>query len=198
MPSPRFERLPPERRAQILDVATSHIAREGPAAASYNQIIAAAGISKTSAYLYFDGKEDLIGEVFRALGARLSERLGGWRPAPSARAFWTRLRATSQALQGYLVEHPDDLALLGHLPPDATPLDGDSWLAAVVENGQALGVIRRDVELPLLTSATRAVLRVGDAHVLGAMLQGEAADDAPVWALLRGMWRPPTSRGGSR
>jgi AcrR family transcriptional regulator len=196
MPSPRFLRLDPTRQAQILDVAAAHVARAGPEAASYNQIIAEAGISKTSAYLYFDGKDDLVREVFRALAARVSSLIGPWRPVECAASFWAQLASTSRALQQHLAEHPETLALLRHAPADA-PFDGeDAWFADLLANGQAVGVIRGDVPGSLLAAATRAVLRAGDAWVVAAMCEGAPGDDAPVWALLAGMWRDPGAGGG--
>lgn len=196
MPSPRFARLPPERRAHILGVAAAHIARDGADAASYNQIIAEAGISKTTAYLYFDGKDDLVRAVFGALSLRLADQLGRWRPTESAAAFWSQLADTSRALQQHLVDHPDELALLARAPAEAIAEGGDAWLAEMLSDGQARGVIRTDIPGALLAAATRALLRVGDAHVVAALHAGEPTDDEPVWALLASMWRAPSAGVG--
>jgi AcrR family transcriptional regulator len=187
MPSPRFHRLAPERRAAILEVARRHFAA-GVAAASYNQIIVDAGISKTTAYLYFDGKDDLVAEVWRELMARLGDVIGPWQPASSARTFWRRLSATSDALRRHLVAHPDDLALLGQpvVVPESATLE--QWFVDLVEDGIALGIIRTSVSRPLLVAATVAVFRVADAQVIAAMLRGEPGDAAPGWALLRALW----------
>lgn len=191
MPLPRFERLPEERQRHILAVATQHVAQVGPAAASYSQIVAEAGISRTSAYLYFDGKDDLVAEVYRGLGARLTRALGAWSAADHAEGFWSQLRATSAALQRHLVDHPDDLALLASAPAELGQDFGQPWLEAALHDGRRLGVVRDDVPAPLMLAATQAVLRVGDEHVITAMLAGQPADDTPVWSLLRGLWSGP-------
>jgi AcrR family transcriptional regulator len=194
VPSPRYARLAPERRTHILAFARRHLAA-GVEAASYNQIIADAGISKTTAYLYFDGKQDLVDEVWRDVLARLAEVMGPWRPAGSVRGFWRRLEATSDALRRHLVEHAEDLALLGQsvaVPESATL---EKWFADLVANGVGLGIIRTDVPRPLLVAATIAVFRVADEHVLAALLRGEPGDPEAGWRLLRALWgATPTSR----
>lgn len=193
MPSPRFGRLPPERRAQILTVARAQLAR-GADAASYNQIIADAGISKTTAYLYFDGKDDLVAEVWRDLLERLGEVLGPWRRAASAGDFWRQLASASDALRRHLGTHPDDLALVAQAPARADPSPLDGWFVDLVDNGVELAVIRDDLPRPLLVAATAAVFRAVDAYVLEQVLQGRRVDAEPGWALLRGLWAPPPKR----
>ena len=59
MPRPRFDKLPPERQATILDAATVEFATAGYENASLNRIIERAELSKGATYYYFDGKEDL-------------------------------------------------------------------------------------------------------------------------------------------
>jgi AcrR family transcriptional regulator len=197
MPSPRYGRLAPERRAHILEVARRHLAA-GVEAASYNQLIADAGISKTTAYLYFDGKHDLVGEVWRDLLVRLAEVMGPWRPAGSPRGFWRRLEATSDGLRRHLVEHPEDLALLGQsvaVPESATL---ERWFIDLIDDGVGLGVIRTEVARPLLLAATIAVFRVADEHVLGALLRGEPGDPESGWRLLRALWGATPARVSTR
>jgi len=197
MPSPRFGRLPEERRARILGVARSHLAR-GADLAPYNLIIADAGISKTTAYLYFDGKGDLIAEVQRDLAERLSAVIGSWRPVRSVRTFWAQLRATSDALHRHLVEHPDDLALLGQGFGESDTKDSDAWFVAMLEDGVLHGVIRGDIDSGLLLAATRAVFREADKYVLAGLLRGSPIDPKPVWELLRGLWSAPVRGRGAR
>ena len=198
MPSPRFRRLPVARRRHLLDVARHHLARDGAQTASYNQIIADAGISKTSAYLYFDGRDDLVAEVFRDLGVRLAACLGAWQPVTSPKAFWKQLRAASDALRRHLVDHPDDLALVARPLPGWEPLAAEPWLDAMLADGRAHEVVRRDIDPELMRSATLALLQVGDAYVIDDLLAGGRGDAAPVWKLLKAMWRVPRSQRSAR
>ncbi|MFG3442212.1 TetR/AcrR family transcriptional regulator [Nonomuraea sp. NPDC047897] len=186
MPLPRFYRLPTDRREAILRVARAHFARDGADRASYNQIIAELGISKTSAYQYFDGKEDLFRGVLDDVHARMSQALGDWRDAGTAEQFWERLRAASNRLVAHGLAHPEDLALL-----DArTAQDPAPWLAPVIDNGRALGVIRTDVDRELMLAATAAVLRVADVWLATRLRDGATVPDV-TWSLVRGLWRKP-------
>lgn len=191
MPAPRYQRLPRERQAEILAVARRHFARDGAEGASYNKLIADAGISKTTAYLYFDGKDDLLAEVRRDLHARLAAVLGTWDEAAHADAFWAQLATASEALVRHLQSHPDDLALLQQphqAPPELAP---ERWFDALLTNGCALGVIRREVPRLLLRSATMALFRALDEWALASLGRGEPVSFEGAWALLRGLWGSP-------
>ncbi|TDC27358.1 TetR/AcrR family transcriptional regulator [Kribbella albertanoniae] len=186
MPLPRFSRLAGERRELILRVARAHFARDGLDRASYNQIIAELGISKTSAYQYFDGKEDLFAAVIEDVHTRMLQALTPWQDADSAEEFWTRLKEASERLTAHGLAHPDDLALLNA----STAQDPAPWLAPVLDNGRAIGVIRTDVDRELMLTTSAAVLRAADLW-LAARLQ-EGVESAPVvWSLLGGLWRQP-------
>jgi len=185
---PRFERLPPERRAELLAVAQRHLARDGRSGASYNQIIADAGLSKTSAYLYFDGREDLVRAVVSVVVARLEAVLGGWQPVTSEEAFWSQLSAQSAALRSYLATHAEDLAVLSMLEPGEWP-HAQVWLEATLENGRAVGVVRGDVPAPVMASVTRAVFTALDGLAVEALLAGGAVDESLGRTLLEGLWR---------
>ncbi|MEV7563005.1 TetR/AcrR family transcriptional regulator [Streptomyces sp. NPDC089795] len=205
-PLPRFHRLPAERQEAILAVARAHFAEHGPAAASYNKIIEAAGFSKTAAYQYFDGREDLLAAVLDDVLDRLLGVLGPWAPARDEADFWARLEAGSHALVAHLGAHPDDLALADAAVGRA---QGDVWLAwfgAVVEDGQRLGFIRTDVAPALLVGATAAVMRAADEWALGA-LRAAPPERSParavpggeqVWSLLRGLWSGGADAGAGR
>ncbi|WP_218952128.1 TetR/AcrR family transcriptional regulator [Amycolatopsis anabasis] len=187
MPLPRFTRLPGDRRAEILRTAREMFAEHGPDTASYNKIIAAAGISKTAAYHYFDGREDLLSAVLDDLLARLHGSLGPWREAASPAEFWRGLRDGFARLHGHLAERPDDLALVDVALARVPDHRFDAYLGALIDNGRALGVIRADVDRELLLAATAAVFRVLDNWML-------ARPDAPAdalrqaWGLLAGLW----------
>ncbi|GIE31339.1 hypothetical protein Ait01nite_043840 [Actinoplanes italicus] len=181
MPLPRFDRLSPESRAAILAVARSHFARDGRDGASFNRIIADAGISKTSAYHYFDGKDDLFAAVAADTAGRVLAVLGPWEPVDGAGELWERLADGSRRLLGHLREHPDDRAVLAADAPDAG--QGDPWIAAMVADGVRIGLIDAGPGIELLTAATAAVIGVADARAL----QG-TGDGGELRTLLERLW----------
>lgn len=61
----QFEEIREERRAQIMDTALEHFAREGFHATTINHIARHAGISKGLMYNYFESKEALLYEIVR-------------------------------------------------------------------------------------------------------------------------------------
>ncbi|MGW6838741.1 TetR/AcrR family transcriptional regulator [Streptomyces sp. NPDC054949] len=201
MPLPRFERMPAERREAILGVARHHFAEHGPDGASYNKIIEAAGFSKTAAYHYFDGREDLLAAVLDGVLARLLGALGPWRPACDEAEFWSRLDVGAGSLAAHLANHPDDLVLADAAIGPAHEGPWTAWFDALVTNGQQLGVIRTDVDRSLLVAVTSAVVRAADAWALARMRSDSAGPPdgttdaategdagAPLWSLLRGLW----------
>lgn len=190
MPLPRFLRLPKERQRDILAVARALFARDGIAGASYNQIISDAGISKTAAYQYFDGKEDLAATVLADVRERVLGVLGTWEAAPSARAFWERLRQSSARLVEHLAKNQEDLALVGASSGGAQDEMGMAWFEAVVDDGLRLGVIRKDVDRALLLGVTRAFFQAADTWALQGMRAGTQVEMSPAWSLLEGLWAP--------
>ncbi|MBB1253777.1 TetR family transcriptional regulator [Streptomyces sp. OF3] len=195
MPLPRFERLPADRRESILGAAREQFAAHGAESASYNKIIEAAGISKTAAYHYFDGREDLLAAVLDGVLDRLLAALGPWRPAGDPAEFWARLGEGAAALADHLRRHADDLALADAAIDRAADGPWTGWFDAVVSDGQRLGVVRTDVDRGLLVAATAAVVRAADAWALARMRGGaadapasELSDGRQLWPLLRGLW----------
>ncbi|MEU7607389.1 TetR/AcrR family transcriptional regulator [Streptomyces sp. NPDC041003] len=207
MPLPRFDRLPAERRELILGVARRHFAEHGTEGASYNKIIEAARVSKTAAYHYFDGREDLLTAVLDGVLERLLDALGPWVPARDEADFRSRFAAGSVALAAHLRDHPEDLALADAAIGRTHAGPWLNWFGALVTDGQRLGVIRGDVDHGLLVSVTAAVIRAADAWALARMTThtatqtetpteplAQAADfsegeaSAQLWSLLHGLW----------
>lgn len=201
MPLPRFLRLPAEQQARILATAREHIAEHGHES-SYNQIIADAGISKASAYHYFDGKADLFAEVRRALHREIAAFIGPWKPARTSTGFWKQLRAESDRLRAHFVAHHGDLRVLAVTQGDGEAAVFDPWFDALVDNGVALELIRADVDRSLIRDATRALFAVFDARAIAAMharhSSKSADDDEQSWELLRSLWSPAPRKRGAR
>jgi hypothetical protein len=148
------DRLAPDMLSHHLAHIRSRVARRPllppPRPQRSHHTIKVAGISKTSAYQYFDGREDLLSIVLTGVRARLIECLGQWTDTATAEQFWRQLPGAADRLRRHLAEHPDDLALADAAEAAAARAaavesEAQHWLAAVVANGRTLGVIRADV-----------------------------------------------------
>ncbi|MHC6624858.1 TetR/AcrR family transcriptional regulator [Streptomyces globosus] len=188
MPLPRFDRLPPETRAAVLAAARGHFARDGKDAASFNRIIAEAGISKTSAYHYFDGKDDLFAAVAADAAARALAALGPWEDAATERRFWEQLTDGTARLSAHLRDHPDDRAVLAAAGGAA---DDGGWTARLVENGLRIGLIDPLADRELLTAATRALIDAADAWALARPPLPAARTAETLRTLLTRLWTAP-------
>lgn len=157
MSLPRFNRLPPAQRSRILGVARRAFASDGFGAVSYNQLILEVGISKTSAYQYFDGKDDLFQSVLDDVVRRVVGALGAWEPSGNSDTFWSQLVAGSDRLVDHLASNPDDLALMDAALSREPGDEAEAWMRSLLADGARLGVIDSLLEPDLLISVTAAV-----------------------------------------
>lgn len=169
MPFSRFARMPEEKRERLLTTAAQEFATYGYEGASLNRILETAQIAKSSAYYYFADKADL----FATVAAWSVDRLRLAVPVEAiaelaADTFWTTItethgeslrRAQQQpwlfgaaraALQltAESLEHESLRDLAAHLT---------AGMNALIEKGQALGLIRTDLPTGLLETWFRAV-----------------------------------------
>ena len=115
MPLPRFSRLPADEQRRILDAARAAFAAIGPDRATYADVIASTGISKSSAHNYFDGRDDLVDAVLDDVADRLGPRLEPGDPQSDAASFWAQFAAITARLEQHLATQPDDL--VSSIPP---------------------------------------------------------------------------------
>ena len=197
MPLPRYFRLPESQREHILSVARASFATDGVDRASYNAIIDKAGISKTSAYQYFDSRSDLLGAVIADLIKNATSALGPWSVAPDPQAFWVQLDAASSRLLSYIATNPDAGAILAQQPQGAGPDPG--WLRKVIENGIDLEMIRIDLDQQLLFTATAKMFEAIDDWALRGLTRGAekppaVSDLTDAWHLLARLWGTPDDK----
>lgn len=193
MPLPRFDRLAAARRREILDVATTRLARDGIDTASYNQILSEASLPKASAYHYFDGRADLVETVLRDVAGQVFGALGDWVPQPTVDDFRIALAGAAERLTAHLVTHPDHRALAPAILRLTADLPGPrAWVDAAVTNGREIGLIRADLPHELMAGATLAVLQAIDSWAIARMLTSPddqpPVDPATALSLLEGLW----------
>lgn len=160
MPRPRFTALDPAKRRAILDAAADVFASDGFAGASYNQIIARAGVSKGAMYYYFDDKADLYRTVIRDVAERMKSASRGLGEFADARSFWTAVRSLCARMLAFVGEEPRLPGLAksllaaseGPLAEElAQTIDGmRAYTEALLDGGREVGAVRDDIPAPLL------------------------------------------------
>lgn len=88
------------RTDQILEAARRVIGEIGFAEASIDRIAEAAGVARSTLYVYFDGKEDLLNQCIAQLREGLAERVRG--AVEAARGTEARLAAFLEAHFDYI------------------------------------------------------------------------------------------------
>jgi AcrR family transcriptional regulator len=172
MPRPRFERLPADKRARILEAAAKEFATHGYGSASLNHILEDAEISKGAAYYYFDDKADLYLTTLRTYLEELWAELAFDLDRFSAVTFWSEVAALYRQLFTRYYERPWVLGItksggpmsreaLVEGPMAALSESAQGLLAQVVQRGRELGLIREDLPDGLLQAL---VMGIDDAH----------------------------------
>ena len=165
----RFLELAPARQEKIFDAAAEEFSSRGYEAASVNRIIDHAGISKGSLYYYFDDKEDLFATVIERAFNRLKDGAGFVSPDElTADTFWNNFRDLMRRSVDFFQRNEwyVRLARSYHQLRATAPTSpatqrvlelGRDYIRTILERGQELGVVRRDLPLELLVEVTMAV-----------------------------------------
>ncbi|MFL5701307.1 MAG: TetR/AcrR family transcriptional regulator [Ktedonobacteraceae bacterium] len=154
-----------KKRAQIRTAAKELFLRSGFQGTSTDAIAAAAGVSKETLYRYYASKEDLFMDVVRSL---TTERLhlAQWTERSTEPTSRQDLRILLRAIARQVVEtmvQPEYQAIvrlmLAELPrfPELGPLfrqtipePANKALLTLLHQGQAHGVVRQHINLPLI------------------------------------------------
>lgn len=162
MPKPRFLKLEPEQQRDILQNAAVEFAEHGLEAASMNQIIARCGVSKGAMYYYFSGKEDLYRTVLQHSFGELRQVLHDIPQPQDVEQFWPQLRAFFALGLRWFRANPAALtlfeqAITAHTGQDGVPVGLEALaehlaqpMAALLDQGQTLGSVRRDLPTDIL------------------------------------------------
>jgi AcrR family transcriptional regulator len=162
MPRPRFQNLAEEKRLALLEAAAKEFAEHGYEQASLNRILEAGGMSKGAAYYYFDDKADVFVTTIRHYLDTIFVELTKHLMQFEADVFWTNFKQIY--LEHLLVNTREESwrfgvarALFGlaeaqraHPEIQATFAKINQWVENLIEQGQAIGVIRSDLPKSLL------------------------------------------------
>jgi AcrR family transcriptional regulator len=168
MPRPRFEKLTDEKRELILEATAKEFAANGYAQASLNRILENAGISKGAAYYYFDDKADLYMTAVQHYSSQVLESINLEPETLTAETFWETM---AEVYRQQFSEYQERPWVLG-LTKSGAPFTGTELLSGplaefwqemqmtlvyFLQTGQALGVVRTDLEMELLVALLVAV-----------------------------------------
>jgi AcrR family transcriptional regulator len=165
-PRPRFEKLDPEKKEQILEAAADEFAARGFDAASINKIIERAGISKGAAYYYFDDKSDMYVTVIEDAIGKIKAWVGGYDPdALTTENYWERLGEFSRRSMQFMIDNPWAMRLFksfyeymdNHSQDPGIKLlwkGARRFTRGFIERGQELGTIRDDLPVELAVEIT--------------------------------------------
>jgi AcrR family transcriptional regulator len=177
MPRPRFDKLPLERREQIMEAAAREFAENGYEGASLNRILNQAGVSKGAAYYYFDDKADVFKTVAMYYQRLFLEHIVIDVETLTAETYWPAITQLYHNQFTNTVRYPWGLAAAkasSKLNKDvlSNPVLAEtfdqmrSWLKALLKRGQILGVVRTDLPDELITSLVTHIDEASDQWVL--------------------------------
>ena len=177
MPRPRFARLDPERRRQILEHAAEEFAAHGYQQASLNHIIEALGLNKGVFYYYVDGKTDLFAAVMRMVWDTAMPAEAIDVDHLSAETFWPSLQRLLRENHRRMRERPwlaGILRMLLDAPPaagvDAVIAEQLSqahlWVTGLLRRGQDVGAVRTDMPADLLLDVITKADQAADRWLL--------------------------------
>lgn len=170
---PRAKQRTPELRDRVLHVAVATLARDGVAGFTTRKVAVAAGTSTGAVYELFGDKAGLVREVFFEGFRLLRRRFDELEPAADPVAG---LRQVLLAVRAFIGEEPVLAGVMFSQPFAAFDPGPDE---------RAAGASVRELIVDRVQRCRAAGLVVGDdtdiAHVLLALVQGLAAQEAAGW-----------------
>lgn len=177
MPRPRFQKLAPEKRKALLDVAAEEFAEKGFADASYNRIIEKSGLAKGVLYYYFDDKEDLYLTVLERALSQMMEQVELLASPQSASDFWVSCRRAYLQILQYALKNPQIARLArSYVHARFTPRLREAFqkleasfsavFIQILTEGQRVGAVRQDLPLDFLVPLVFGILQAADVWAL--------------------------------
>ena len=174
MPFSRLEKLSPEKRERLFEVAAQEFASRGFEQASLNRILDQAQMGKGSAYYYFEDKADLFCTVIAYASERLHlADLSVDLTTLTAETFWPTfarlhreplLRSFEQPWLFRVLRAPARLSptLWEREPLARLWQQFNTLVMQLIKRGQELGVIRADLPDDLLSTWIFALDQASD------------------------------------
>jgi AcrR family transcriptional regulator len=172
MPKPTFFNLPDDKRSRVVEAAIDEFASRPYSKASISRICAVADIAKGSFYQYFTGKLDLYRWlVFDELGSRKMAFMRSLGPPPPGGLFVSFEHLVVAGMRWALANpryvrvaewslnpgHASDLRPIANEVHAMTVQGMRAWL----EQGQAAGEVRSDIDLDVSAELTSTLMRSG-------------------------------------
>jgi AcrR family transcriptional regulator len=164
MPRPRFQNLSETKRLALIEAAAKEFSQLGYEQASLNHILEVAGMSKGAVYYYFDDKSDVFLTAVRYYANSMFTDFASHLFPIGADDFWSRLKdlyiehmllATMDEPWRYgVVRALVTLNLEARMKPEIQAAFDDiyQWVDRLIEQGQDMDVIRKDLPKSLLLS----------------------------------------------
>ncbi len=181
MPLPRFEKMPKDKKKLILEAAAQEFAANGYEKTSMNRILERAGISKGTAYYYFEDKEDLIATVVRHYWLQFIDVPQFALSAFNTATFWEKIEElylhpfVDLEIHPWMLgfgrsvwELPEEMRKSGHLGMVFT--EAMEWVRGLIRYGRETGAMRTDLPEELEMELLMALDSVHD-RWLGAHWQ---------------------------
>jgi AcrR family transcriptional regulator len=174
MPFSRFEKLAPEKRERLLDVAAQEFASRGFEQASLNRILEQAQMGKGSAYYYFEDKADVFCTVVQYVSEFLGlSTLKVESTSLTTENFWSTLAKIRRVPLLRSFERPwlfRVIHVVAQVSPammEREPLASHvrqfrGYVMRLIKRGQEIGVIRTDMPDDLLLAWLLALDQASD------------------------------------
>lgn len=133
------DRARAEVQAQILGMASQHLAEHGPAGLSLRAVARDLGIVPSAVYRYFENRDALLTAMIVEAYDNLGDAAEAALAKASRRKPVARWVAVARAIRSWAVEHPHEYALLygtpvpGYAAPDDTVAPGTRVSLALVQ-----------------------------------------------------------------
>lgn len=179
-----FEKLPEDRREQILRIAAEAFVRGGYEGASTNEITRRAGISKGILFHYFGNKKELYLYLLNGCARRFAEAVEEQAAAIGGLDLYGSMAALFKAKADYLRRYPLDMELMERSHQERSPEVAADIRRALA--GLAAAMMRQRADIAA-RSLERAPLRPGltREQALECILLSLDALDARFAALYR-------------